>query len=534
MSSKRLNRRPLQIRDILDWATRHREATGHWPTKASGLVLGARFETWLAIDHALRDGLRGQPGGNSLARLLDECKGARNIHDLPPLDPRQVLQWADEHRRRTGAWPTAKSGPIPQTGGENWRGIDTALRSGSRGLPTASSLPRFLAQHRGHRNRKQLPPLSPEQVLAWADAHYQRSGTWPHARCGVIGDALGETWLAVDMALRKGQRGLSPGSSLARLLAERRGVANHLARPELSVEAVLGWAEAWHRQHGTWPHVASGPIPEAPGETWNAVQRALVSGSRGLPGGLSLAQLLARERGVRNPADLPRLSRRRILAWADAHRRRTGQWPTRDSGPIPEAAGDDWQAVDRALREGSRGLRGGSSLVRLLAQHRQRRNRLDLPRLSKKKIVAWADAHRQRTGSWPNVNSGAVAEAPGERWDLIDNALREGQRGLAAGSSLLQLLVRKRGVRDPLHLPPLTEEQILGWADAHRQRTGAWPQYQSGAIGEVPGETWSGVDSALRQGRRGLAAGSSLAKLLAARRRTGTPPIPAGEAMASP
>jgi hypothetical protein len=174
-------------------------------------------------------------------------------------------------------------------------------------------------------------------------------------------------------------------------------------------------------------------------------------------------------------------------------------------------------------------MRGRSSLVRLLAQHRQRRNHLGLPPLSKKKIVAWADAHRQRTGKWPNVNSGAVAEAPGERWDRIDHALREGLRGLAAGSSLLQLLVRKRGVRNPLHLPPLTEEQILGWADAHRERSGSWPHVKSGTIGEAPGETWRRVDWALRWGKRGPAAGSSLAKLLDAQRRTGPPTAPAGE-----
>jgi hypothetical protein len=45
-------------------------------------------------------------------------------------------------------------------------------------------------------------------------------------------------------------------------------------------------------------------------------------------------------------------------------------------------------------------------------------------------VLAWADAHYDRTGAWPTVNSGNVAEAPGERWDLIDHALRQGHRGL--------------------------------------------------------------------------------------------------------
>src|SRR5205807_938374 len=88
----------------------------------------------------------------------------------------------------------------------------------------------------------------------------------------------------------------------------------------------------------------------------------------------------------------------------------------------------------------SRGLRGGSSLARLLAQHRGRRNHLDLPQLSQKKILEWMDAHHEHKGEWPNTNSGEVVDAPGERWKLIDDALREGRRGLLGGSSLAKLL----------------------------------------------------------------------------------------------
>src|SRR5262249_23215786 len=41
----------------------------------------------------------------------------------------------------------------------------------------------------------------------------------------------------------------------------------------------------------------------------------------------------------RNPKDLPRLTTRQVLAWARAHRRRTGSWPTAASGPILDASG---------------------------------------------------------------------------------------------------------------------------------------------------------------------------------------------------
>src|SRR5262249_32842998 len=118
---------------------------------------------------------------------------------------------------------------------------------------------------------------------------------------------------------------------------------------------------------GRWPAVKSGPIPEAPGETWVAVDQALRMGARGLPGGSSLAGLLLKRRGVRNPAALPRLSEEQILHWADAHFQRTGRWPKYDDGPIVGVEGETWGAVQNALRSGRRGLQGGSSLARFLA-----------------------------------------------------------------------------------------------------------------------------------------------------------------------
>src|SRR5262249_21652091 len=65
---------------------------------------------------------------------------------------------------------------------------------------------------------------------------------------------------------------------------------------------------------------------------------------------------------------------------------------------------------------------------------------------------------------------------------------------------------------------PLTEEQILAWADAHYERSGQWPRVESGAIDGTTGEKWANVNAALEQGLRDLPGGSSLAKLLAEKR----------------
>ncbi|MGO8744393.1 MAG: hypothetical protein ACLQNE_00245 [Thermoguttaceae bacterium] len=476
-------------------------------------------ETWAGVDEALRDGVRGLPGGSSLARLLAGEFGVRNCADLPQLRPEKILEWADAHYRRTGNWPNRHSGIIPDSDGEKWMSVDAALGLGGRGLPDGLSLAKLLAENRGVRNRKGLPTLTEEQIVTWADVYRERTGKWPTKTSGPIPEAPGESWNAVTAALREGLRGLPGGSSLALLLAEKRGVRSVWTRPNLTIPQVLAWADAFHERSGCWPSSKSGPIPEAPGETWLAINCALGRGLRGLAEGLSLAKLMAAERDVRNRASLPRLSRKGILAWALAHHKRTGKWPTEDSGPIPDCPGETWCAVDAALRTGCRGLRGQSSLPRLLDSCGVKQNPRTVPRLSQKKILAWADAHFQRTGQWPAETSGPVQGVSGERWDLISSALRRGLRGLPGGSSLIRLLARKRGARHRLSQPPFTVQQVWKWAEHHFQRTGRWPQYNSGAISDAPGETWFKVDSAFRQGKRGLPGGLTLAKFLAGRRK---------------
>jgi hypothetical protein len=208
-----------------------------------------------------------------------------------------------------------------------------------------------------------------------------------------------------------------------------------------------------------------------------------------------------------------------ILAWADRHRRRTGRWPRRDSGPVADAPGETWVNVGQALGKGLRGLPGGSSLFRLLAERRGHHRAGGGP-LTEGQILAWAEGHRARTGRWPTATSGPVAGAPGESWGAIAGALRLGGRGLPGGSSLSKLLAPRRGGKRPgrPQAEPLTVEPILGWADAHRRRTGRWPSLGAGPVPDAPRLTWKAVNAALVEGYRGLPGGSSLARLLRAHR----------------
>jgi len=510
----------LVISHILAWADAHHARTGSWPKCSRERIPEARGETWIKVDTALRVGLRGLPGGSSLSRLLSEQRGRVPYARASRVwDEQQILADADAYHARTGHWPQFNSGTIPGTGGTSWAQVNRALRQGTDGLLGGSSLARLLEERRGvARYVRDRRPLSEEQILAWADAHQARTGCWPTPRSGRVVGVRGETWAGVDRALRRGRRGLPGGCTLIQLLAARQ--PGHRLCP-LTQEQILAWADAHHERTGRWPNTCSGPLDGMPELKWNRISEALVHGLRGLPGGSSLADLLARRRGVWNrraPADA--LTVEQVLAWADAHHRRTGAWPREESGPIPEAPGDSWGRINKALRRGTRGLPGGSSLAGLLVERRGVFSRMHRPELTIAQVLEWADAHHERTGGWPNMFSGPIVGAEGEKWGAVNQALLLGCRGLPGQQTLARLLAQARGAPyQKRSREQLTVKQVLAWARAHRRRTGKWPHHHSGLIPESSGDTWHGVDMALRKGSRGLRGGSSLAKLIAAYRR---------------
>jgi hypothetical protein len=312
------------------------------------------------------------------AAFLGEDRGdasevaAVDRHGRPLLTIKHILELADAYHVRTGDWPTKNSSWLPGDRELSWRRIDNALRYRLRGISIRSSLAQLLARERGVRNVHDLPELTEELILSWADGHHKRTGKWPTENSGLVADAPGEVWQNVNAALMQGSRGLPGGSSLAVLIATRRGVRNRANIPRLTEAPILEWAARTHQQTGKWPKVKSGAISGAPGETWGALDDALQNGLRGLPGGSSLALLLLERRGVRSVVSLPPLKLGDIRRWGRAHRERSGKWPTAASGPIPEAPGENWRAVNLALYNGHGGLPGGSSLAKLLKRGRRR------------------------------------------------------------------------------------------------------------------------------------------------------------------
>jgi hypothetical protein len=291
------------------------------------------------------------------------------MHAHAPLTVAQVLAWADEHRRRTGAWPSTSSGPVSEASTETWRGIDQALRLGLRGLPPGDTLRRLLRRARGAGDRRLRPSLSEAQIIAWAQSHYARTGRWPNSRSGAIAEAPGETWGGINTALGEGYRGLPGGDTLPRLLSRLCGAHRPEPAP-LTAEQVLHWADEHRERFGAWPRAESGSVLAAPTETWADIDRALRCGLRGLPRARSLAWFLSRHRDKCYGSGKPRLSAEKIIAWGEAYYLRTGGWPTQASGPVADEPGENWSALNEALRWGHRGLPGGDTLARLLARHR--------------------------------------------------------------------------------------------------------------------------------------------------------------------
>jgi hypothetical protein len=279
----------LTIKQILAWADAHKAATGDWPNQFSGGVTGTN-ETWHAIQHSLLAGRRGFPGRSSLAKLLADRRGVRNVQDLLPLTVEQILAWADAHKAATRDWPNQDSGQVSGTD-ETWARINTGLQQGQRGLPGGSSLAELLAEYRGQRNRKNLSPLTVEQILAWADAHKAATSRWPKQNSGLVTDT-DETWAGINYTLVAGRRGLPGRSSLATLMAEHRGIRNIHDLAPLNIAQILTWADAHKAATGNWPKMNSGQV-SGTDETWLRIDDALRRGRRGLPGDSSLPALLA-------------------------------------------------------------------------------------------------------------------------------------------------------------------------------------------------------------------------------------------------
>ena len=502
-------RPPLTINQILEWADEHKSRTGRWPIAKSGPICETT-DSWGSVSHALTRGSRGlATKGMTLAQLLHEYRGVRNRGALGDLSEEQILRWADEHFAAHGKWPNKSSGVIPGTH-ETWAGIAVALDNKARGLLRQTTLADLLWEQRKVVNKANRPPLTFELILSLADKHYAKHGEWPNQDSGSIPEIL-ESWRGINTALHRGIRGLPGGSSIIKLLAEHRGIISRIWDDSTTLPDILKWIDDFRDEHNRWPRREDGQI-KGTCTTWFSVDNKLRSGWPGFKGDASLSQLLCESRGVRHKLKLPKLSVPQIRKWAREHYRRNEAWPTVNSGTIP-GTDEKWANINASLSQGQRGFPGGDSLPRLLHREFGVTNRLASPRLSRQRILAWADEHFAKYGKWPTV-SDRRAPAKHESWPAINAALERGSRGLPGGDSLAKLLARSRAVRRGPHAKRLSVQIIVRWAKAHKKQTGKWPTLSSGEVAGT-NERWDNLDQLLAKGLRGLPGGQGLSSVLA-------------------
>lgn len=210
------------------------------------------------------------------------------------------------------------------------------------------------------------PSFDFDQICKWIASHYDQTGEWPTSKSGPVLDEPSETWSAIDLSLRNGTRGLSKGSSLAKLLSDQFGVRSRKHLPQLTEFQIIEWAKQHYELTGKWPTQRSGVIPNSNGEKWHSIDQALTHGLRGLAGGTSLRKLCEDRFAIPRARNYSTLAVDQILEWANTYRERTGAWPDPKSGIIQGTTGETWGRINSALMEGARGLPKGLSLFKVV------------------------------------------------------------------------------------------------------------------------------------------------------------------------
>lgn len=358
------NRPALTDQQVLEWADRHKLLTGEWPDQTSGPVDGEN-ENWRGINSALSKGLRGFPGGSSIHQVLEAHGRIQRRFWDPSITVEDILFSADRFFARHKRWPK-RTDIEPAVRHFVWTTVDNQLRQGWENHSPGGSLALLLMEHRGYRHHLQLDPLSPEKIIDWAQEYHESFGRWPTSKSGDVPGTT-ENWRKIDAALKQGHRGLTKGDSLAKLLSRKLGVHSRQTSPRLSVKRILHWCDIHKSKYGCFPtvHDARGPRE---GETWLAINASLERGNRGLPGGTSLAALLAEHRSHARGRHSPRLTIAMVVDWAKRHHKATGRWPTQQAIPI---AGTDerWDNIAQCIRLGLRGFPEGWTLRKILDAH---------------------------------------------------------------------------------------------------------------------------------------------------------------------
>jgi hypothetical protein len=295
----------------------------------------------------------------------------------------------------------------------------------------------------------------------------------------------------------------------------RGGYYQKLYYVSLTEEKIIGFVKSFYKVHGRYPaaHTKENDgLPE--GYTWITIDSALTHCSQGITAKSSIAKLISKHLGVRYKGDLPDFSEEKIVEWAKKYFLVHNKYPsirTKPSDWLPE--GETWIALDIALKRGTRGLPGGSSVAKLFEKYFGIRNKTNIPKISEQCIIDYMIVFKDKYGYFPHAHSKENEMLPsGESWHGFDKALRNARRGLTK-TTLASLKEKYFGIKNILTLTKLFEKQITKWVIEHYNKYGEYPSKKT-EINSLPnGECWRKLEADLAQGHRGLPGNNSLAKI---------------------
>ena len=303
-----MNLPPFSNELIEGWCILFYKKYGIYPKRTSGIIEFAEGEyegtTWKIVDRSLVQSGRGLIGYSSLPKFLEEKFSVKNKKNLPHFTNELIEGWCILFYKKFGIYPKRTSGIIEFAEGKyagiTWALVDTALQTAGRGLKEKSSLPKFLEEKFGVKNKMNLPRLSSQMIEGWCILFYKKYGIYPKRTSGIIefaeGEYKGTTWSHVNNALLEGLRGLQKGSSLKMFLKEKFNLRHIKELPPYTEDLIIEFIQEYHDKVGKYPKYKSGTIitsrKEHSEDTWASIDHALRTGSRGLSRGSSLAKFI--------------------------------------------------------------------------------------------------------------------------------------------------------------------------------------------------------------------------------------------------
>lgn len=233
---------------------------GALPTERSGYsaVLGC---TWETLASAFRAGERGLPKGTTFAAWMNE-----NFRDLvhPPRhigEPALIEAVKRFREQNDGAFPTLASGEIPGLNA-TWESVEHCLRDGHRGLPSGTTLSRWMDKTFGRRPSTRLQ-ISKEWLIAEVNAYRAaNNGDFPPIHSAVpISVGRRATWAQVSATMEAARRPLG-------LWLEKQ----YPSETAITEERITGWVERYRSLNfGRLPQVSLDDLVPGGVQSWKLV-----------------------------------------------------------------------------------------------------------------------------------------------------------------------------------------------------------------------------------------------------------------------